>query len=197
MPSMRELLKDIRCGGSDYVGPFTYGLFEKLVAALEPEDTDATIRKLRNQRDGANEALEMRRTMCQSWERRCLKAEGELTIAKDLTLVDRKMMEELRQALTSAEGRIKELRGERNEAKAEIEELRAELMTDVQGLMADAKIGKLVRGMRGHSRLVKAGVGYYAQAIDLDAGGWHSSLAGLHAPAEALRAIQGVGDAEA
>lgn len=100
MPSMRELLKDIRCGGSDFVGPFTYGLFEKLVEALEPEDTPTD--------EEYNDVRDTR--ICQ--------LQKQLAEAK----AERDSWE--RQYRTSEDARGRALR-ERNGAKAEIESLKA------------------------------------------------------------------------
>ena len=183
MPNLRELLRLVAIS-NETLGSRTFNLLGALVDELEaqrPPEVDARIADLTADRD--------------SWERQCRNAErGELAEAK---------------GRDEAKARVKYLETEHNraqtqngrnlqrltEAKAEIETLRAELLANVEGLMADAAIGRLVRGMDSHTRLRRWHQFYEAERWSST--GWYSVVDAQESAAEALRSIQEVGDAEA
>ena len=187
MPNLRELLQQHRV--EETVSPskfatWTYNLLEAIVEELEaqrPPQVDARIAALTADRD--------------SWERQCRNAERGLAEAK-FTIAENDSREQ--QCRNVERGLAK--------AKAEVESLRAELLRNVEGLMANAAIGDLVRKMRIGTRLV-CGMGrgshnaYMTAEMradrppNLDPWVW---LPGLWAdPAEALRSIREGADEQA
>ena len=189
MPSLQELLQNIRCGGSDFVGPFTYGFFENVAQALEPEDTNAPIRKLRQRA----EVAESRLAEAKATIRRLRVERLDLRVERDG--LDQRCSE-LEHKLTEAKAEIERLRGkcESEELCKGYPDLCAEAEAVIKSIKADATLGAMVRGMRRGGNLRRAG--------PLKGWGWIASDyanygEGADDPAEALRSIQEVGDDEA
>lgn len=230
-PSLRELLAEWLHEKARSLSE--YRLFEGLIEAVESEETptdeeyndarEARIRflqdklakafvareRLRNGRAGALERLKVRRTMCDSWEGRCHKAERELAAAQAKT--ERLDTECDRQALWR-----KETERELTEAKAQVSDMAATLTLrkaeadQWQGLLALSRtaeeklraergqlrclatIGELVGGMEDGTALQHTGSQYYAMRC-CPGLGWHAIASSCATnPTEALKVIQEV-----
>ena len=139
---------------------------EHFVALVESEDIDATIRKLRKERDTwgrrCKEAEGNLREARAYWNRRCEKVESMLAEAKIADVCE-----------ATSQYVLASLSKELAEAKAEIEKLRARnrhlsgelscLEEECCSLRADARLGELVRGMGSHTQLFRGQVQYWVE----------------------------------
>ena len=172
MPSMRELLQDIRCGGSDFVGPFTYGLLEKVVQALEPKNVDTSIRKLRQRAEVAESRLVEAKAEIERLNRQISDTVAALDAMHKAWDEDQVLKQQLTQARDDARQAVDSL------CKTHCRQLT---------LAADAALGELVRGMKSGTSLRRSAACYHS---------WHYTGRGWEAlidsanPAKALRSIQ-------
>ena len=165
---------------------------ERFVAQVEPEDTDAAIRNLRQAHDKASNARTQLRKELAEAKAEIERLRQEYDAAKD----------EYEAYKTAARDRIYNLRKERDEwAEKVVAQANAGTLFVVpnQEFEANAVLGALVRGMGNWTRLVRNNVGdYFAQTVvNPITGIWKTETPRTGPPAEALRAIQKVGDAEA
>ena len=140
--------------------------------STEPEDTDATIRKLRDERD--------------TWERRCKEAERDLREARNYW---KRRSRNVERQLTKAKAEIERLRKDPFDEFVLVrcqnaERARDRLIDEHDRLKADAEIGRLVQRMPCGSSLSHPG--FVEGWVYLDYARRHQG----DTPAEALAAIQ-------
>lgn len=210
--SLRELRKrlaqqQLGFGGVSNVSINTHRMFEGIIeelealwALVEPKDIDAhdaTICKLREEQQE-----EKPRNMMQQRN----SARAKVCVLKVECNKPRAEIEMWRGECREWQSSTHQLREELAEAKAEIESWMCRchelerLLADHKASHAAAQIGRLVRGMREGTRLVCGIDNIYAvdecTEFNRANAGWKWLRGRWNDPAEALRAIQEVGDAE-
>jgi len=184
---LRELFQSVTWFEKTEMSPrlsaFLEGLLEELEAQRPPQ-LDARIATVTDERD--------------SWERQCRIAERGLAeanlergqLARKWGAADAEIAQ-LRKELAEAKAETKRQAGRLDQLYAEAANLQIQIHQEREEAKADVEIGRLVRGMRRHTRLTKADMLYKVETKEV--GKWIDTYPGLflwHDPAEALRAIQ-------
>ena len=170
----RMLPQDIDDDRFYYVEPGAIAC-ENFVARMEPEDTDATIRKLRGKLAEIRFARLYRKEECEKARVQLADAKAEIErLQKNCDYLYQKRAEavdarvEVIQKLTKAKAEMAKLQARCDRWLKRCEGTECQLFVERENRDADAEIGRLVRGMGTHTRLTKGDMLYKAETKQVD-----------------------------